>query len=131
MFAAMFTGWMIVQVTVQSIPGLLRDGLPEGAELTFTADRAEPSNFDPSLPALQAAQRAIEKATGRKPTLVRTGGTLPVLAAFAERGIPAIVSGFSLAEDALHAPNESYRLVALEQGAATARALYQELAGLK
>jgi hypothetical protein len=52
-------------------------------------------------------------------------------AAFAERGIPAIVSGFSLADDALHAPNESYRLVALEQGAATARALYEELAGLK
>ena len=33
-------------------------------------------------------------------------------------------------DDALHAPNESYRLVALEQGAAAARALYEELAGL-
>ena len=44
----------------------------------------------------------------------RTGGTLPILAAFAERGIPAIVSGFSLPDDALHAPDESYRLVALE-----------------
>ena len=62
---------------------------------------------------------------------MRTGGTLPILAAFAERGIPAIVSGFSLPDDALHAPNESYRLVALEQGAAAARALYEELAGLQ
>jgi acetylornithine deacetylase/succinyl-diaminopimelate desuccinylase-like protein len=62
--------------------------------------------------------------------LVRSGGTLPILAAFAERGIPAIVSGFSLPDDALHAPNESYRLVALEQGAAAARALYEELAAL-
>ena len=46
------------------------------------------------------------------------------------RAFPAIVSGFSLPDDALHAPNESYRLVALEQGAAAARALYEELAGL-
>jgi acetylornithine deacetylase/succinyl-diaminopimelate desuccinylase-like protein len=115
----------------RNLETLLRDALPAGAELLFSADRAEPSSFDPSLPALQAAQRAIERATGRKPALVRSGGTIPVLAAFAERGIPAIVSGFSLPDDALHAPNESYRLVALEQGAATARALYEELAGLK
>jgi len=110
---------------------LLREALPDGAELTFSADRAEPSAFDPAHPVLQAAQRALERATGTAPALVRSGGTLPVLAAFAERGIPAIVSGFSLPDDALHAPNESYRLVALEQGAAAARALYEELGTLK
>ena len=38
------------------------------------------------------------------PTLVRTGGTLPMLAAFAERGIPAIVSGFALPDDACTRP---------------------------
>jgi len=115
----------------RNLEQLLRDALPEGAELSFSCDRAEPSNFDPALPALQAAQRAIEKATGRKAALMRSGGTLPVLAAFTERGIPAIVSGFSLPDDNLHAPNESFRLVAFEQGEATARALYEELAGLK
>ena len=110
---------------------LLRDALPDGAELIFSADGAEPSAFDPAHPVLQAAQRALERATGTAPALIRSGGTLPVLAAFAERGIPAIVSGFSLPDDALHAPNESYRLVALEQGAAAARALYEELGALK
>ncbi len=114
----------------RNLEELLRDALPDGAELTFSADRAEPSAFDPESPALQAARRALARSSGREPALVRTGGTLPVLAAFAERGIPAIVSGFSLPDDALHAPNESYRLVALEQGAAAARALYEELAGL-
>jgi ABC-2 type transport system permease protein len=34
MFAAMFTGWMIVQVSMQSIPALLSDGLPSGAITT-------------------------------------------------------------------------------------------------
>jgi acetylornithine deacetylase/succinyl-diaminopimelate desuccinylase-like protein len=114
----------------RNLEALLRGALPEGAELTFSCERAEPSAFDPESPALQAARRAIARSFGREPALVRTGGTLPVLAAFAERGIPAIVSGFSLPEDGLHAPNESYRLEALEQGAAAARALYEELAGL-
>ena len=113
-----------------NLEALLRDALPDGAELTFSADRAEPSAFDPEHPVLLAARRALERATG-KTALCRSGGTLPILAAFAERGIPAIVSGFSLPDDALHAPNESYRLVALEQGAAAARALYEELAALQ
>lgn len=119
------------ELIAANLEALLRAALPDGAELTFSCDRAEPSAFDPEHPALQAARRAIETATGTAPALVRTGGTLPVLAAFSERGIPAIVSGFSLPDDALHAPNESYRLVALEQGAATARALYEELAKLR
>jgi hypothetical protein len=61
---------------------------------------------------------------------VRSGGSLPVLSAFADRGIPAIVSGFAVPTDAFHAPDESYRLAGLEQGAAAARALYEELGRL-
>lgn len=110
---------------------LLREALPDGAELRFSADLARPSAFDPEHPALLAARRALERATGTAPALVREGGTIPVLADFSARGIPTIVSGFSLPDDALHAPNESYRLVALEQGAAAARALYEELATLR
>jgi acetylornithine deacetylase/succinyl-diaminopimelate desuccinylase-like protein len=115
----------------RNLEALLREALPDGAELRFSADRAEASSFDPELPALQAARRALARATGREPALVRSGGTLPVLAAFSERGIPAIVSGFSLPDDNLHAPNESYRLVSFEQGARAARALYEELAALR
>ncbi len=105
----------------RNLEELLRGALPDGAELIFSAERAEPSSFDPESPVLQAARRALAKATGREPALVRSGGTLPILAAFAERGIPAIVSGFSLPDDGLHAPDESYRLVALEQGQKAAR----------
>jgi acetylornithine deacetylase/succinyl-diaminopimelate desuccinylase-like protein len=104
---------------------LLREALPAGAELTFAYDGAEPSRFDPALPALQAARRALGD-----PALVRSGGTLPILAAFSQRGIPAIVGGFALPEDRIHSPDESYRLASLEQGAEAARALYRELAGL-
>ena len=105
---------------------LLRDALPAGAELSFEHDGAEPSRFDPADPALQAARRALDD-----PALVRSGGTLPILAAFAQRGIPAIVGGYALPEDQIHSPDESYRLSSLEQGADAARALYRELADLR
>jgi hypothetical protein len=41
-----------------------------------------------------------------------------------------IVGGFGLAEDAIHAPDESYALHSLEWGEAAARELYAALAEL-
>src|SRR5262249_2548271 len=109
---------------------LLRGALPAGAELAFDYDHAEPSRFDPDSPALKAARRALTRAAGVETALVRTGGTLPILAAFSQRGIQAIVGGYGLPDDAIHAPNESYRLAGLELGAKSARALYEELSRL-
>jgi acetylornithine deacetylase/succinyl-diaminopimelate desuccinylase-like protein len=73
---------------------------------------------------------ALERACGTAPALVRIGGTLPLLAVLAERGITSIVSGFALPDDAFHAPNESYRLESLRLGEAAARELYAALAEL-
>ena len=53
MFAAIFTGWMVVQAAVQSIPALVRDGLPEGP-VTAVLD-----GFPSSWPLL-AIDRAAE-----------------------------------------------------------------------
>ena len=69
------------------------------------------------------AAQAIERATGTAPALVRSGGSIPVVAEFAARDIPTIVSGFGLPDDDIHAPNESYRLESLELGERTAREL--------
>jgi len=53
-----------------------------------------------------------------------------VVAEFARRGIAAVVSGFGLEDDAYHAPDESFRLLALDQGAAAANELYHALSAL-
>jgi ABC-2 type transport system permease protein len=53
MFAAIFTGWMVVQAAVQSIPALVRDGLPAGP-ITAVVD-AFPSSW-PVIAVEQAAQ---------------------------------------------------------------------------
>ena len=109
---------------------LLRSAAPPGAEVAFEMDLADPALFDPSHPALQLAAQAMERACGAPPAFVRLGGTLPLLAVLAERGIPSIVSGFALPEDAFHAPNESYRLDSLRLGESAARELYRALSDL-
>jgi acetylornithine deacetylase/succinyl-diaminopimelate desuccinylase-like protein len=114
----------------EELERLLRSAAPDGAEVSIEMELADPAMFDPSHPALQLAATAMERACGAPPAFVRLGGTLPLLAVLAARGIPAIVSGFALPADAFHAPNESYRLDSLRLGEATALELYRILSGL-
>jgi acetylornithine deacetylase/succinyl-diaminopimelate desuccinylase-like protein len=109
---------------------LLRDAAPDTAEVEIAMHVAEPAEFDPESPPLKLARGAFERATGRPPALIRSGGTIPILAAFAERGIQTIVSGFALPEDQIHAPNESYRLESIELNEKTSRALLEDLGNL-
>jgi acetylornithine deacetylase/succinyl-diaminopimelate desuccinylase-like protein len=110
---------------------ILREGIPERADVKITYQSMnDPALFDADSDAILFAQDAFEKAVGARPLLTRIGGSLPILAALAERKIPTIVTGFGLPEDQIHAPNESFRLVALEQCEATARELYDAMAKL-
>jgi acetylornithine deacetylase/succinyl-diaminopimelate desuccinylase-like protein len=121
------------QVSAEMAPvleKLLRGAAPEGVEVEITGNVAEPAVFDPESPPLRLARTAFERATGRAPALIRSGGTIPILAAFANRGIQTIVSGFALNEDAIHAPNESYRVESVQLGERTSRALFEELGKL-
>ena len=110
--------------------GLLRQGLPEGAELDTSVQTAMPALFEVDQPAIQLAARALEKACGRPPAFVRSGGSIPIVAEMAAQGYPVIVGGFGLPDDAIHAPNESYALRSLEWGEAAARELFAALAEL-
>jgi len=111
--------------------GLMRDAAPAGAELEFHHHSGEPSFFDPESPALKLAGEAIGRACGADPVFIRSGGSIPVVADLASAGIPTIVSGFSLPDDAFHAPDESYRLASLELGEAASRELLQAFAALR
>jgi acetylornithine deacetylase/succinyl-diaminopimelate desuccinylase-like protein len=109
---------------------LLRDAAPADADVTIEWQLADPSLFEPDLPALVLAAQALERATGTPPALVRSGGSIPVVAEFAARGIPTIVSGFTLPDDAFHAPDESFLVANLELGARAGRELLLALAAL-
>jgi acetylornithine deacetylase/succinyl-diaminopimelate desuccinylase-like protein len=109
---------------------LLREAAPADAAVTIACHLADPSLFEPDLPAIVLAAQALERATGTAPALIRTGGSIPVVAEFAARRIPTIVSGFTLPDDAFHAPDESFLVANLELGERAGRELLRALAAL-
>jgi acetylornithine deacetylase/succinyl-diaminopimelate desuccinylase-like protein len=109
---------------------MLRAAAPAGAEIELEIDASDPAGFDPADPVLGLAREAIGRAAGTLPLLVRTGGSIPILAALAQRGIPTVLSGFALDSDGIHGPNESYRLESLRLGEQAARELYAALGTL-
>lgn len=64
-----------------------------------------------SLPAYRAAEHGFTKAFGRRPLAVRRGGSIPIISDF-ERvlGVKTVLMGFGLESDAIHSPNENFRL---------------------
>ena len=67
---------------------LLRFHVPAGVEVELESHTATPSLFAADLPAIQIAREAIDRASGMKTALIRSGGSIPVVADFAEAGIP-------------------------------------------
>ena len=106
----------------------LREACPAHATLELRAwPPGSPAYMDPTGPVLSAAFDAVERATGTRPLAIRSGGTIPIGAALLERGVPTVLTGFSVAEDAIHSPNESMELRRLEWAFASARELYRGL----
>jgi acetylornithine deacetylase/succinyl-diaminopimelate desuccinylase-like protein len=110
---------------------LLRDAVPDGAEVTIATDPHGPALCDPGSEPIRLAAEALTRASGGvEAALIREGGSIPVVADLIAAGMPTVVSGFSLPEDAYHAPNESYALSSLAWGERAARELYAALANL-
>jgi acetylornithine deacetylase/succinyl-diaminopimelate desuccinylase-like protein len=111
---------------------LLRAALPTRASLDLELVAAcEPSLVAPGAAAVTLAMDAFERALGVRPLLVRTGGSLPLAPALAQRGIPAVLTGFDVPEGNIHAPDERFRLDHLELGVGAAREVLRAYAGLR
>lgn len=70
-----------------------------------------------TMPAYKAAEKGFEKAFGKKPLAVRRGGSIPIISDF-ERilGVKTVLMGFGLESDAIHSPNENFRLDIFRKG---------------
>jgi acetylornithine deacetylase/succinyl-diaminopimelate desuccinylase-like protein len=114
-----------------ALDALLREAAPEGAELELTRlSSSAPGLVPPDAPAVQLGLDAFEKTFGRRPLLVRSGGTLPIVPALADKGIPTIITGFALPESNIHSPNERLLAEFMPLGLETARELFRSLAAL-
>ncbi len=115
-----------------ALDALLREAAPEGAELELTRlSSSAPGLVPPDAPAVQLGLDAFEKTFGRRPLLVRSGGTLPIVPALADKGIPTIITGFALPESNIHSPNERLLAEFVPLGLETARELFRSLAALE
>ncbi len=110
---------------------LLRDAAPVGAELELELWSSAPPGIVPAdARAVTLGLDAFERALGVRPVLGRSGGTLPIVAALAAKGIATIITGFSLPDANIHSPNENMLVEYIPAGIAAARATFQELGAL-
>ncbi len=120
-----------VEALAPVVEELLRCELPAGARLDVQRVAAcDPGLTAPDSRAVQLAADAIERATGKRPLVLRSGGSLPLMPLLERLGIPAVVSGFDVPDGNIHAPNERMLVGHLGLALAAARELYLALAEL-
>ncbi len=115
-----------VQTIGKAVEKLMREAAPTGADVDIKWEGAPPGLMHPDSPAIQLGLKAFERVLGVKPLLVRSGGTLPIVPALADRGIATVLTGFALPESNVHSPNERFLVRYFEQGVDTAAAMYTE-----
>jgi acetylornithine deacetylase/succinyl-diaminopimelate desuccinylase-like protein len=110
---------------------LLRAAAPPGTDLEIERKGESPPGLvPPDARAVKLAQDAFERVLGRRPLLLRTGGTLPIVPALAARGIPTVLTGFAAPGHNMHSPNERFPLEHVTRGVETARETIAALADL-
>jgi acetylornithine deacetylase/succinyl-diaminopimelate desuccinylase-like protein len=120
-----------VETIAAAAERLLREAAPEGATLELRRDSSAPPGLvSPDSPAVRLGLEAFERALGVRPLLIRSGGTLPIVPALADKGIPTVLTGFALPESNVHSPNERLLVEYVELGVAAARELFAAFADL-
>ena len=110
---------------------LMREAAPEGADVEIELLATSPAALvEPENPAIKLGQDAFERVIGARPLLLRVGGSLPVMAALEQKGVPTILTGFDLPDGNIHSPNERFRVEHIALGVEAAKELYRSLAQL-
>ncbi len=78
-----------------------------------------------------AASRALKRASGKSPSLIKSGGSIPVAGMLKDvLGIDTIFMGFGLDDDRVHSPNEKFEIDCLNLGARSHALFIDELSRL-
>lgn len=106
------------QVISKLFEDYIREKAPRYVKVKVTPKHGGQGYVCPiDLPAYKAAERAYEKAFGKKPLAVRRGGSIPIIATFEKvLGVKTVLMGFGLEQNAIHSPNESCRLDVFYKG---------------
>jgi len=73
--------------------------------------------FDTSGPAFQKTRGALSDEWGKEAAFIGGGGSIPVTTLIKNTfGVPVVMVGFGLTDDAIHSPNEKYELRSFHKG---------------
>ena len=115
----------ITKLLLEHIPTLAPKGIKVHA---FEHHGGTPLVMDTSSPYFEAATRAVERAFGRPPVFIRTGGSIPIaLALKTALSSEIIFLDLGLNEDNLHSPNESFALEDYKRGILVSSYLLEEI----
>ncbi|TAH26572.1 MAG: dipeptidase [Cytophagales bacterium] len=101
---------------------------PKGVKVELTPHHGgEPAITPTNTKAYKAASLAFETTWGKTPIPMREGGSIPIVSLFERKlGIKTLLLGFGLDEDAIHSPNESFRISNFFKGIETIVEFYKE-----
>jgi acetylornithine deacetylase/succinyl-diaminopimelate desuccinylase-like protein len=120
-----------VEEIAPEVERLLHEAAPDGAELEVELWASSPPGLvPPDAKAIQLGLDAFEKALGRRPALIRSGGTLPIVPALTDKGIQTVITGFGLPDSQIHSPNERLVAAYVPLGISAARELFLAFANL-
>jgi len=87
-----------------------------------------PYQIAPTGPFAQASLRALRKAFGYEPVLLREGGSIPIVNEFRRLlGADSLLLGLALPDANAHSPNEQFSLSIFEKGMRMSAELWPEL----
>lgn len=109
------------QDVLDKIEAHLQAHLLPGAKLEVKQlERARAFTIDPSDPMLQKAADAYEKVYGTRALFTKDGGSIPIVETLSRvLKAPAVMMGFGLPNENLHAPNEHFHLENFDKGLLT------------
>lgn len=108
----------------------LRAHCPPGVTLEITRGHSgEAYQMNPHSPFGQAAQRALEAAFGRPPSLLREGGSIPILLEFQRTlGVDCLLLALASPDCQAHSPNENFPLENFSVGQRLTGLVLEEIA---
>ncbi|WP_146461658.1 dipeptidase [Rubripirellula tenax] len=111
----------------------LADHMPPGVRYQLSPDHGAPGMLaDTNSRYMAAANTAIEMAFGKKPVLIREGGSIPIVTRFQEvLGCDCLLLGWGLSDDNAHSPNEKFRIADYHRGIRASALLWDQLGKLQ
>ena len=97
---------------LKSYMDFVKANTPKGVKVNIKVhSKGEPIVVSTENKFIHASTEAMKEIFGKETVYIRSGGSIPIVADFAnELKIPTVMMGFGLPDDYLHAPNEKFHI---------------------